>query len=85
MFSGHCHGNDITFTYEDVVLGCGVKTGTELYYAKISETEAQAVEINQAFDLIGTSVVTLHDTSFDVDHCYYNERGSEDFIRWVRY
>lgn len=31
-FIGHCHAVDWTATYDNIVYGCGVKSGTELYY-----------------------------------------------------
>jgi predicted MPP superfamily phosphohydrolase len=34
MFWGHDHSNDSVYRYEGMVMGYGVKTGTELYYAK---------------------------------------------------
>lgn len=93
-FCGHAHNVDWTVDYNGVVMGLGVKTGAELYYAHINpatEDEAMkeglaSVGINEKFDLIGGSLLTLKDgDTFDLEHCYYNERASEDFVRWVRW
>lgn len=83
IFMGHCHSNDWTTEYNGVVLGCGVKTGKELYYAKVSQNDASKVGINRAFDLVGASVVTLHDDStFDLNHFYFDNCG---FSKWVNF
>ena len=94
-FMGHAHNNDWTVEYEGVVLGLGVKTGDELYFAHIdvnSEDEAMqaglaSVGITENFDLIGASLVTLTDRngSFDLEHLYFNERESGDFAAWVKW
>ncbi len=94
-FMGHAHNVDWTFEYEGVVIGLGVKTGSELYFAHIdveSEDEAmqaglKSVNINENFDLIGASLVTLtgSDGSFDLEHLYYNERDNGDFAVWVKW
>ena len=94
-FMGHAHNNDWTYEYEGVVVGLGVKTGEELYYAHIrtdSEDEAmqkglESVGIDADFDLIGASLVTLtgKDGSFDLEHLYYNERKDGDFAAWVKW
>lgn len=94
-FMGHAHNVDWTFEYEGVVIGLGVKTGDELYFAHIdvnSEDEAmqaglKSVGINENFDLIGASLVTLtaRDGSFDLEHLYYNERENGDFAVWVKW
>lgn len=66
MFVGHDHGNDWVTTYEDVVIGYGVKTGQELYYG-VSEN---------GYSLTGGSLMELHeDGSWDLTH-YYLEEGS---------
>ena len=45
-----------------------------------------SVCINENFDLLGASLVTIKDAdSFDIEHVYYNERGAEDFIVWVKW
>ena len=103
-FSGHAHNVDWTVEYFDeswdlthqkVVLGLGVKTGPELYFAHIeqdSEDELMkeginSVGISENFDLIGASLVTLKDTlgGFDLEHLYLNERESGDFVKWVEW
>ncbi|MBO4326057.1 MAG: metallophosphoesterase [Clostridia bacterium] len=94
-FMGHAHNVDWTFEYEGVVIGLGVKTGDELYFAHIdvnSEDEAmqaglKSVGITENFDLIGASLVTLKssDGSFDLEHLYYNERENGDFSVWVKW
>ena len=46
----------------------------------------QQLGITENFDLIGASLVTLHDDkTFDLTHLYLNERASGDFVRWVSY
>ena len=94
-FMGHAHNVDWTVEYEGVTLGLGVKTGTELYFAHIdAETTdpdmkegLNSVGINESFDLIGASLVTLKNETgdFDLEHIYYNERTSGDFVRWVKW
>ena len=84
-----------TFEYEGVVIGLGVKTGNELYFAHIdvnSEDKAMqdglaSVGITENFDLIGASLVTLtgEDGSFDLEHLYFNERENGDFSVWVKW
>ena len=88
-------GNLNASEYEGVVLGLGVKTGDELYFAHIdagSDDEAvkaglASVGITENFDLIGASLVTLtgKDGSFDLEHLYYNEREGGDFSAWVKW
>ena len=92
-FMGHAHAVDWTFDYEGVTVGLGVKTGKELYYGKVDvnaeETKdmCQQLGLTENFDLVGASLVTLHDDkTFDLDHLYLNERESgNDFVRWVSY
>ena len=93
-FSGHAHNVDWTVEYHNMVLGLGVKTGKELYFAHVDvndETkEVQdgltSVGLNENFDLIGASLVTLRDNEeFDLSHLYLNERDNEDFVRWVKF
>lgn len=94
-FMGHAHNVDWTVDYMGVTIGLGVKTGPELYFAHI-DTETtdpdmrkglDSVGISENFDLIGASLVTLTDEggSFDLEHLYYNERTSGDFVRWVKW
>ena len=92
---GHAHNVDWTFEYEGVVIGLGVKTGTELYFAHIDVASADpamqmglaSVGITENFDLVGASLVTLKDNTgaFDLEHLYYNERANGDFIAWVKW
>lgn len=94
-FMGHAHNVDWTFEYDGVVIGLGVKTGAELYFAHIdADTDDEAmraglssVGINEDFDLIGASLVTLtgSDGSFDLEHLYFNERENGDFAAWVKW
>lgn len=104
VFSGHAHNVDWTVEYKDptwtaeqkpVVLGLGVKTGTELYFAHIEKDSADeamkeglaSVGISENFDLVGASLVTLNDTlgGFDIEHLYLNERTANDFVSWVKW
>lgn len=85
-FMGHAHSVDWTVDYEGVTLGLGVKSGKELYYGKIDSVMASEVGISEAFDMIGGTLVTLHDGGvFDLEHLYFNERAGGDFVRWVNY
>ena len=93
-FMGHAHNVDWTVDYDGVVLGLGVKTGTELYFAHIDVNSSDpamksglaSVGINENFDLIGASLVTLKDrTNWDLEHLYLNERANSDWVRWVRW
>ena len=93
-FMGHAHNVDWTVDYDGVVIGLGVKTGTELYFAHIdvnSDDELMkeglaTVGITENFDLIGASLVTIKDaTSFDLEHLYLNERAGGDFVKWVKW
>ena len=94
-FMGHAHNVDWTVEYEGVVLGLGVKTGSELYFAHIeADTEDKdmkaglaSVGLSENFDLIGASLVTItnRDGSFDLEHLYYNERENGDFAAWVKW
>lgn len=94
-FMGHAHNDDWTVEYEGVVIGLGVKTGEELYFAHVdvnSEDKAMqmglaSVGITENFDLIGASLVTLTDKdgSFDLEHLYFNERENGDFASWVKW
>ncbi len=96
-FVGHAHNNDITVeSANGIVYGFGVKTGTELYYATIKQSELvegvnvfdkeSFLDFDEDFNLVGASLVTLHDDgNFDLEHLYYNERVNEDFIKWVKY
>lgn len=95
-FMGHAHNVDWTVQYKDVVIGLGVKTGTELYFAHIDpkNTKEEVVEglaslstpITEKFDLIGASLVTIKDeTTFDLEHLYLNERDGGDFIVWEKW
>ena len=92
---GHAHNVDWTFEEDGVIIGLGVKTGPELYFAHIDvnstdEMMKEGLEsikeagITENFDLIGASLVTLNEgTTFDLEHLYLNERTSGDFVKWV--
>ena len=92
-FMGHAHNNDWTFNYDGVVIGLGVKTGPELYYAHVDANDKDPMVqaaltqlgITENFDLIGASLVNLKDPygSFGLQHLYYNERDTGDFIKWA--
>ena len=94
-FMGHAHNVDWTFEEDGVIIGLGVKTGPELYFAHIDvnstdEMMKEGLEsikeagISENFDLIGASLVTLNEgTTFDLEHLYLNERTSGDFVKWV--
>ena len=98
-FMGHAHNVDWTVQWDDLIVGLGVKTGIELYYAHIdASSDDPAVKeglastgINENFDLIGASLVTITDAEddiqgkFDLEHLYLNERKSGDFVRWVKF
>ena len=94
-FMGHAHNVDWTVEYLGVVLGLGVKTGDELYFAHIDvNSDDPAMQkgladtgITENFDLIGASLVTLTNETgdFDLEHLYLNERASGDFVRWVKW
>ena len=93
-FMGHAHNVDWTVDYDGVVIGLGVKTGQELYFAHIDVNDQNpevqegliSVGINENFDLIGASLVTIKDNNnFDLEHLYLNERTNEDFVRWVKW
>ena len=94
-FMGHAHNVDWTVEYEGVVIGLGVKTGEELYFAHIDvnsedkdmKAGLESVGITENFDLIGASLVTLTDKdgSFDLEHLYFNEREGGDFAAWVKW
>ena len=100
-FIGHAHNIDWTVDYDGVILGLGVKTGSELYFAHIDpNTKDEAMKeglaslqdpINEKFDLIGASLVTLTENedhisgAFDLEHLYLNERSGGDFIRWEKF
>ena len=94
VFSGHAHNADWTVDYDGVILGLGVKTGPELYYKHIDVNSEKkemkdglaSVGINENFDLLGASLVTITDNdNFELEHVYYNERGENDFVRWVKW
>ena len=93
-FMGHAHNVDWTVEVDGVVIGLGVKTGTELYFAHIDtqstdvdmQSGLKSVGITENFDLIGASLVTIKDgLSFELEHLYLNERASGDFTSWVKW
>lgn len=76
-FMGHAHNVDWTVDYDGVVIGLGVKTGPELYFAHIDPNSSNKdmidglasvnaslpidKQIDVKFDLIGASLVTIRD------------------------
>ena len=76
-FMGHAHNVDWTVEVDGVVIGLGVKTGGELYYAHIDPEDktpelqeglasinaglSPEDQIKEKFDLIGASLVTIKD------------------------
>ena len=75
-FMGHAHNIDWTVEDDDgLVLGVGVKTGPELYYAHILTDDPdpavkkglESTGINENFDLIGASLVTFRHQDEDND------------------
>ena len=96
-FMGHAHNVDWTVDYDGVVLGLGVKTGPELYFAHIDVNSKDAnmkeglksieeAGITENFDLIGASLVTIEDANnFALEHLYLNERANNDFVKWVKW
>lgn len=98
-FMGHAHNVDWTVDWDGLVVGLGVKTGIELYYAHVDPENPDpamqeglaSVGINEKFDLIGASLVTITDEEdniegkFDLEHLYLNERESGDFVKWVKF
>lgn len=104
-FMGHAHNVDWTVEMTDnetgnsLLLGLGVKTGKELYFAHIDVNSTDpamqeglaSVGITENFDLIGASLVTITDEEdniegkFDLEHLYFNERAAGDFASWVKF
>ena len=96
-FMGHAHNIDWTVEYMGVIIGLGVKTGPELYYAHCDPKSEDPLMVEGyqntpemegiKFDLIGASLVTLKDDdTFDLAHLYLNERANEDdFVMWVNW
>ena len=103
-FMGHAHNVDWTVEMTDsdtgnnLVLGLGVKTGIELYYAHIDVHSTDPAmkegylslgshpELAENFDLIGASLVTItDDANLDLEHLYLNERASGDLASWVKF
>ena len=98
-FMGHAHNVDWTVEMTDadtgnsLLLGLGVKTGIELYYAHIDAASTDplmqeglaSVGITENFDLIGASLVTIKDEAgnFDLEHLYLNERNTaKGYAEW---
>ena len=98
-FMGHAHNVDWTVQWDDLIVGLGVKTGKELYFAHIDVNSTDpamqeglaSVGITENFDLIGASLVTITDEvnniegKFDLEHLYFNERAAGDFASWVKF
>ena len=77
-FMGHAHNVDWTVKWGDLVVGLGVKTGIELYYAHIDvnsndplmQEGLQSIAdagITENFDLIGASLVTITDAENNIE------------------
>jgi 3',5'-cyclic AMP phosphodiesterase CpdA len=68
MFWGHDHSNDWFCDYEGITMGYGVKSGKELYY------HASESELSGGLDLVGGSLVTLHDDgTLSVTHVFVQD------------
>lgn len=82
LFCGHDHANDLTMSYGGLVLGYGVKTGSELYDAKSpSRTYTHAGE-TLPLELIGASLVSLHaGGTFDLDHLYLQKDSDYTLVK----
>lgn len=82
LFCGHDHSNDLTMTYRGVVLGYGVKTGTELYYTTSSSRSYVSGGETHPLSLIGGSLVSLHSSgSFDLDHLYLQKDNPSTLVK----
>jgi len=84
LFCGHDHANDLTMTYQGVVLGYGVKTGSELYYAKsLSRTYAPVGgKTSEPLKLIGGTLLSLHEGGvFDLDHLYLQDDAAHTLVK----
>ena len=77
-FMGHAHNVDWTVQWDDLVVGLGVKTGIELYYAHIDVNSEDPLMkeglasiadagITENFDLIGASLVTITDEENNIE------------------
>ena len=77
-FMGHAHNVDWTVQWDNLIVGLGVKTGIELYYAHIDiNTEDPRMRegltaiaeagITENFDLIGASLVTITDEENNIE------------------
>jgi 3',5'-cyclic AMP phosphodiesterase CpdA len=76
LFCGHDHSNDLTLTYEGVVLGYGVKSGKELSFGTSpTRTYVPAgTSEKKPLQLIGGSLSVLHgDGTFDLKHLYVQD------------
>jgi hypothetical protein len=73
MFWGHDHSNDIVYDYKNMIMGYGVKSGTELYYAKA----------NAGYDMTGGALYTMYDNgSFDLEHFFLQTSDTSVFHSW---
>jgi len=73
MFWGHDHSNDVVYDYKNMIMGYGVKSGTELYYAKA----------NAGYDMTGGALYTLYDNgSFDLEHFFLQTSDPSAFHSW---
>ena len=77
-FMGHAHNVDWTVQWDNLIVGLGVKTGIELYYAHIDIntedplmreglTSIAEAGITENFDLIGASLVTITDEENNIE------------------
>jgi 3',5'-cyclic AMP phosphodiesterase CpdA len=84
LFCGHDHSNDLTMTYQGVVLGYGVKTGSELYSAKspLRTYVPTGTSASEPLHLIGGSLLTLHEGgAFDLDHLYLQDDAAYTLVK----
>ena len=61
MFFGHDHDDDYAAVYDGLMIGYGIKSGTSLYYGVTSA----------GYDMIGGSLMTLHDDGSYLCTRYY--------------
>ncbi len=73
MFWGHDHSNDVVYRYQNMIMGYGVKSDTELYYAKA----------NAGYDMTGGALYTLKENgSFDLEHFFLETSDTSIFNSW---
>jgi len=82
LFCGHDHSNDLTMTYNGIVLGYGVKTGAEFNYATSSSRTYLSGGETHPLSLIGASLVALHSSGrFDLDHLYLQKDAQSTLVK----